>query len=131
MRRVPAGFSLVEVIVTLVLAGLLAVGIVTFFDRQIVGAYVPYQRMQNATQLSSAMEAVIRDYEGLSTKSSANLTGFASKVNNFSANYGTWCPTCNATASTVAVGSLSGQVLVAISNKAGETTYHLFTVQDY
>lgn len=125
------GFSLLEVIVTLVLAGLLASAALTYFDTTTTNSALPFIRMQNATHMGNAMEAICRDYEALGTKSAADLAALAAKVNSFSANYGSYCSGCTAQASTATVGGLNNALLVKLTNAQGESTYHLFTVQDY
>jgi prepilin-type N-terminal cleavage/methylation domain-containing protein len=130
-RNAPGGFTLVEIIAALVLAALLAGIAATIFDRQIVAAYKPAQNLRNALQVTSAMEAISRDYDALATKSASDLTSLAGKVNSFNANYGTYCATCTASAATTTVGSLNNALLVTVTHPDGGTAYHVFTVQAY
>ncbi|OIO05618.1 MAG: hypothetical protein AUJ49_01015 [Desulfovibrionaceae bacterium CG1_02_65_16] len=130
-QRHARGFTLVEVIATLILAGLFAMMLASYLSKDIVFAHVPFQRLQKAAELSNAMEAVIRDDETMTTKTAADLTALAAKVNNFNANYGAYCATCTGSAATTTVGLLPDAILVTITNSQGETASHVFTVQNY
>jgi len=125
------GFTLVEIIATLIVAGLLAMMVASYLSRDILSAHVPIQRLQQASALSNAMEAVSRDYGTMPTKTAADLNTFAAKVNAFNANYGTYCPACTGTAAVTTVGLLTDTVLVTITNGQGEKAYHVFSVQNY
>jgi prepilin-type N-terminal cleavage/methylation domain-containing protein len=131
IRNSRNGFTLLELIVAIVLASLLGALLAAVFQKQIVGAYTPVQTLQNSIQTANAMEAICADYDALSTKSASDLSSLAAKVNNFSANYGTYCPTCSGSAATTTVGSLSDGILVTVTNSKGGTAKHVFTVQNY
>jgi prepilin-type N-terminal cleavage/methylation domain-containing protein len=129
--RCKNGFTLLEAIIGIVLAALLAAALLPLFQKGILSAYKPINNLKGAVQVSNAMEAIINDYESISTKNAANLNALAAKVNNFSANYGTYCSDCTASATTTTVGLLTDSILVTVSNSNGGTAKHVFTVQSY
>lgn len=131
MRTGRNGFTLLEVILGLILAGLLAMLVSTYLSRGITSPDEPILRVQRAATLANGMEAVLRDYAGMSTHTAADMTSFAARVGNFQANYGAYCADCTGSVATITLGGLSNAQLVTITNGSGQSLSHVFTVQDY
>lgn len=131
MRTGRNGFTLLEVVLGLILAGLLAMLVSTYLSRGITSPDTPILRIQRAATLANGMEAVLRDYAGMSTHTDTDMTGFAARVNSFQANYGAYCADCTGSAATITLGGLSNARLVTITNGSGQSLSHVFTVQDY
>ncbi|MBU1570193.1 MAG: prepilin-type N-terminal cleavage/methylation domain-containing protein, partial [Proteobacteria bacterium] len=60
-----AGFTLIEVIVSLVVAAIMASMIYTYFGNALTQSSVPIFRLQKASNLQKVMENIIADYERL------------------------------------------------------------------
>jgi len=61
----PAGFSLIEFIVVLVVAGILAVMATAYFGSAITQSSVPIGRLKDASNLQKVMENMVTDYKRL------------------------------------------------------------------
>lgn len=57
------GFTLIEVIVTLVLVAILGAGLAAFFGTGVTESSVPLNRMQEASDLHKVMENIISEYD--------------------------------------------------------------------
>jgi len=130
-RRPTHGFTLVEVIVTIIVAGLFAALLLAQFDLKITDSHEPLQRMQASEELSNAMEAIVKDYDTMTAKSTSDMALFTAKVNNFSTAYSQYAQNCTAAATTLQVGELPDAVLVTVTHNRGEKVFHVFTVQSY
>jgi len=126
-----AAFTLVEVIVTLVIAGIFASMVATFFSLSTISSYKPIQRLEKSVQLNNAMEVITRDYDAMTTKNAGDLTTFSAKINQFSNNYGNICPACNGSAVTQTVGLLQNVTVVTVVNDQNEKLTHIFTILSY
>jgi len=128
------GFTLVEVILTLVVIAIFSTMVIPFFFSGITSNYVPIERLKESSFLNNAMNSVVSDYENLSTKDASSII---EKVSNFSDNYGTKCPNCTASVQNITSVSgwklpSTGAVLVTITNNSTkETLSHVFSVQTY
>ncbi len=72
------GFTLIEVIMTIVVVAVLAAMIYTYFGPAITGSSTPVARLESALGAQSAMENVTADY--LANYGSKNLSWLQSKV---------------------------------------------------
>ena len=82
------GFSLLEVIVTLVVAGILAAMLVQFMGANITRSVTPVVNVQNAYAAESVMESMLADYKKLLVQDIAPMATFKSRVD--SGYYGTY-----------------------------------------
>lgn len=62
MRRFPGGFTLLEIIFTLVMLGVAGVMIVPFFISGVTKSHLPYAGLQDTANLQQVMENIYRDY---------------------------------------------------------------------
>jgi len=125
------GFTLLEVVLALILAGLLVMLMSAYLSRSVVSPDTPLVRVQRTATLSNAMEAVARDYGQGATHSAADLAALASRVGAFQANYGAYCSTCTGATSTLTLGPLDNALLVTIADGNGQSISRVFTVLDY
>lgn len=127
MRR---GFTLLEVVVTLVLLGIMAAMVVPFFRSGVMTSATPINRLEAAMNTQQVMSAIVQDYLA-STRKDTDLQTLAQRVNYSFATYRGGCSTCSGTAQlNTTVGSLTNTLRVTVTNSAtGETLVHLFTVQ--
>lgn len=72
-----AGFTLIEVIITIVIAALLATMLYSYFGTAITGSATPVTRLGAAMAGQSVMENITADYMASYT---SNLTGLQSKI---------------------------------------------------
>lgn len=71
------GFTLIEVIITIVVAAILASMIFSYFGTAITGSATPVSRLETALAAQSAIENVTADYMANYT---SNLSGLQNKV---------------------------------------------------
>lgn len=74
------GFTLIEVIVSLIVASILGVMLVTFMGSTVVQSANPVVLAQNGTFLNQIMENVSADYKFLMNTSATPLTTFITRV---------------------------------------------------
>lgn len=128
------GFTLIEVIVTLVIAALFGTMIFTYFANSLGRSVTPVIRVQQAFQLQQVMENVIADYrKNLAT----DLPGLKSKIGaenqQMDNGYGKYTVEINRfvkfNASRSEIDDPAGAELlkVAIKNEAGEELTLLFS----
>ncbi len=65
LKNHQAGFTLIEVIVTLVLASVIAAMLSSFFGTSLTRSGEPVQRLMNSTNLQQVMENIVSDYNRL------------------------------------------------------------------
>ncbi len=65
LKNHQAGFTLIEVIVTLVLASVIAAMLSSFFGTSLTRSGEPIQRLMNSTNLQQVMENIVSDYNRL------------------------------------------------------------------
>ena len=71
------GFTLLEVIVTLIVAAILGTILVTFMGNTLTGSVQPLVRVQNANIAGQAMENITADYNKLNSDDIDNSTTIA------------------------------------------------------
>lgn len=71
------GFTLIEVIISLVIAAFVGTILVTFMANSVVNSTVPVNRVQHANQLRAVFEDITSDYKRLSAIDRADLTSAA------------------------------------------------------
>ena len=71
------GFTLIEVIVTLIVAAILGTMLVTFMGTTMTGSVQPVLRVQNANTAGWVMENIITDYNRLNSDDIGNSTTIA------------------------------------------------------
>jgi len=71
------GFTLIEVIVTLILASILGTMLVTFMGSTLTGSVQPLLRVQQANIAGHVMESIITDYNKLNSDDIGNSTTVA------------------------------------------------------
>lgn len=71
------GFTLLEVIVTLIIAAILGTILVSFVGSNITGSVAPIIRVQNANTLSQVFENITADYNKLNSDDIGNSTSVA------------------------------------------------------
>lgn len=81
------GFSLIEIIVTLVIAGIAAAMLVPFFMSSVTESSLPMDRLGTDMNLQAVMENMIQDYR---TNFATNLAGLKTKVETSGAGYGSY-----------------------------------------
>jgi len=72
-----SGFTLIEVIVTLIVAAILGTMLVTFMGNTLTGSVQPLLRVQNANIAGQAMENITADYNKLNSDDIDNSTTVA------------------------------------------------------
>lgn len=82
------GFTLLEVIVTLVVAGILATMLVQFMGANLARSVYPVVNVQNAYAAEGIMENMVADHKKLLVEDSTPLATFRSRVG--SGYYGTY-----------------------------------------
>ena len=70
LKNHQAGFTLIEVIVTLVLASVIAAMLSSFFGTSLTRSGEPIQRLMNSTNLQQVMENIVSDYNRLNALNS-------------------------------------------------------------
>ena len=60
-----SGFTLIELIITLVIAAIAAAMLSTFFNASLTQSSVPIARLQQASNLHQAMENIVTDFNRL------------------------------------------------------------------
>ena len=65
MRKHQAGFTLIEYIVALVIAAIVASMVYTFFGSALTQSSIPISRLKNASNLHKVMENIVADYNRL------------------------------------------------------------------
>ncbi len=131
MTRQRHGFTLLEVILALILAGLLVMLMSAYLSRSVVSPDAPLVRVQRTAILANAMEAVARDYGQGATHSASDLAALASRVGAFQTNYSAYCSSCTGATSTITLGPLDNALLVTITDGNGQSLSRVFTVLDY
>jgi prepilin-type N-terminal cleavage/methylation domain-containing protein len=76
----PTGFTLVEVIVSLIVAGILAAMLVTFMGSSVAQSANPVVQSQNGAYLNQIMENMTADYKKLMAESASPISTFMSRV---------------------------------------------------
>lgn len=128
------GFTLIEVIVVLVVAGIFAAIVIPLFRAGVTTSSVPMSRFNSSMNLNAAMSMIVSDYETNSccnVKDSNSLTALKTRIENFSTNYGSYCSTCSAKVTyPTTVGSLTNVMIVTVTNsETNEKVTHVFTIQ--
>ncbi|MEI7636485.1 MAG: type II secretion system protein [Syntrophus sp. (in: bacteria)] len=72
-----SGFTLLEVIVTLIVASILGTMLVTFMGSTMTGSVQPLLRVQNANTVSQVVENITADYNKLNSDDIGNNTTIA------------------------------------------------------
>jgi len=72
-----SGFTLLEVVVTLIVAAILGTILVSFMGSNITGSATPLLRVQNASTISQVMENITADYNKLNSEDVDNNTSIA------------------------------------------------------
>lgn len=83
------GFTLVEVIVSLVVAAILGAMLVAFVGSNVMKSANPVFAAQGGAYLNSIMENIGADYRKLMSTSSTPLTDLKTKIDALSTDYGT------------------------------------------
>lgn len=71
------GFTLLEVIITMTIAAILATILVSFMGSSLTGSVTPLLRVQNASTLSQVFENITADYNKLNADDVGNNTSVA------------------------------------------------------
>lgn len=117
-KNTAKGFTLIEIIMTFVLGGILATMIMPYFMSGATEAQVPMARLQNSSVLNEAMSLIVADYNALPLKDSTNLTALMNRVNAFCSNY----TLTNATASCASLITASARNNVTVGNLTNFTS---------
>ena len=135
--RVPGsrGFTLIELIVTIIIIAIMATMYVMIMGGPLVGNVKQLNNLNNSMALYQAMEAMIGDYNNLMVTNATPLATFSTRVQNNTANYGTYTivqnsyVTYNAAGveSASAGGTTGAQTLKVRISNGGITLTALFT----
>jgi prepilin-type N-terminal cleavage/methylation domain-containing protein len=71
------GFTLIEIILTLVIAAVVAAGLVQYFGTSLWQSSIPIERLRQALELQEVMENITADYRENYT---SNLTGLQTNI---------------------------------------------------
>lgn len=82
LQRGRAGFTLLEVIVTLIVAAILGSMLVSFLGTGMTGSVQPLIRLQDGFTVNKIMENMTADYKKQTAESSSPLTDFKTRVQN-------------------------------------------------
>jgi prepilin-type N-terminal cleavage/methylation domain-containing protein len=128
------GFTLIEVIVVLIVAGIFSAIVIPLFRSGVTTSSIPMSRLNSSMNLNAAISMIVSDYETNSccnVKDSNSLTALKARIQDFSTNYGAYCSTCSATVTYPAtVGSLTNAMIVTVTNsETNEKVTHVFTIQ--
>ena len=74
-----SGFTLIEIILTLVIAAIVGAGLVQYMGSAFVKSSVPIQRLRQTLELQQVMENITADYRKNYT---SNLTGLQTNIGN-------------------------------------------------
>lgn len=72
-----SGFTLIEIIITLVIAAVVGAGLVQYLGTAFTKSSMPIQRLGQAFELQQVMENITEDYEN----NPSDLTGLQTKIN--------------------------------------------------
>lgn len=129
--KIRPGFTLIEIILTLVLVGIMATMIVPYFKSGTTSAYIPIDRLGQSALLTEAMDTLVSDYVNIKDKNKTNIDKL---VADFPTDHGSICPSC--TISSQEIIDVTGwalpsenAILVTITSPNKETISHVFTVQ--
>lgn len=74
------GFTLIEVIITIVIVAILATMSYTYFGKSITQSGVPVIRLQQAMQLQTVMENITADYKSLYNGTNFNIATLKTRI---------------------------------------------------
>jgi prepilin-type N-terminal cleavage/methylation domain-containing protein len=74
------GFTLIELIATIAIAGIIMIMILPFFQSGISNSHLPAQWLQDAVALQRAMENMNGAYRGIPTKDNAALQALSNSI---------------------------------------------------
>ena len=81
-KRLQAGFTLLEIVVTLIVASILGVILLEFMGTTVQKSYVPIQMTQNNMNVNQIMERMNADYKKRLLQSADPLVDFLADVEN-------------------------------------------------
>lgn len=79
--RYSKGFTLIEIIITIVIAAIAALVIVTFMGKNITSSSVPVTWVKNQNEVNQAMENIVSEYKARIAAMTLNLGTFQAWVN--------------------------------------------------
>lgn len=125
------GFTLIEIILLLVFAGLISSMTLSYFISGASTSNKPVDRLAASALLNKAMEIIVKDYNANITKNEAGINTLAGKINKCGTNEDTtdYCSGCTGKVEKVTVGPLTDSRLLTLTRN-GENIYHVFTVQE-
>lgn len=134
------GFTLIELIATIAIAGIIMIMILPYFQSGITQSHLPTQWLQNAVALQRTMENMNGEYRGLPTKDLAALQNFSanrigSVGSSFNNSFGVYIVLENGFISFNGAGNEQGggtrilKVSIGSPTVAGYQLTQLFTVQ--
>jgi prepilin-type N-terminal cleavage/methylation domain-containing protein len=133
------GFTLIELIATIAIAGIIMILILPYFQSGITESHRPAQWLQDAVALQRAMENMSGAYRGIPTKDNPALQAFSNTVgpvgSSFTNNFGVYTVLENGFISFNGAGNEQGggtrilKVSIASPARPGYQLTQLFTVQ--
>ncbi len=118
------GFTLIEVIAALIVAGLMGAMLVAFLGSGVMRSADPVILAQNGAYLNEIMESMVADYKRLQTTNPGptGLQTFASRVNSMPADYGSGY---TATARWITIPATGANVTATSGSCAGTSNCNL------
>lgn len=74
------GFTLIEILATIAIAGIIMIMILPYFQSGITESHRPAQRLQDAVALQRTMENINGSYRGIPTKNTAALQALSNSI---------------------------------------------------
>lgn len=133
------GFTLIELVITIALAGIVMIMIIPFFQSGISTIHLPAQRLQDAVALQRVMESINGAYGKILTKDTTALQTFSGSIgsagSSFNNQFGAYTVLENGFISfsgggdEQAGGTMVLKVTIGSPSTPGHQLTQLFTVQ--
>ena len=127
-----SGFTLLEVVLTIVIAAFLGIMLNSFFGKAITGSPTPVNNLREAFNAQGIMEKITSDYLATYTTNLAGLSGRVGSGAQNNAHYGAYTVVANqfitwTNYDETASGSATKCLKVTIRDNVGETLTQIFT----